>query len=705
MAIKRVPKLAKGSKVKKDKAPVDNDELFDLLADRIDDAIEACTTWSNNQEKWHRMRMRIKGSKTFPFIGCANLRMPTIETKLRKLKSNLVKVILGQRPVVQAIPSPDGNLEVAMKIEKFLDHLLMDCINVKPKAIISIDQTIEKGFYLLKSHWRTEIITRVEKFNIDELSVDEALALFNPQTPIELIKKEIIDRYEVDMKEKVAGDNEAAIEKAIKEIRSGKEQVDIELKDIVYDYPDVALANPEFTYVPGDSLWNPQDCRIITHEFFMPYDTVKRNVQLKGWSQSAIEDIDYQKTLPTDNMTEAQKDLREGVDRLNNPSQLVRIWECYTYYDINRDGYQEKCVITFAPDFGVTLRKITLPFDNGKFPFVKIVNELTDDRWYSHRGMPELIEDLVKEIDTQHNQKLDGSTWRNTPMISYRAGVVNPNLIKLMPGQAIPRHDADDIQMMQNTNLNADFSYEKEQMILETKIEELIGQMDFSLQSMINKRQPRTAFEVGQQQNNMAMVFSLDADIYTEAFSELFSMVWDLWCQYGGDQEEFAYFGENGWEKIKLTREEIQGKYKIVVRGNDQNYNPQVRQQNAGMIMQAITNPIALQTGVVQPVNLYNGMKEFFQTLGKNNWQDFITDPSKLPQQTPPPPNPEVKMEMQDLTPAEQMQVKAMKGIQPDLPGMMLQKQEEVDDSQYSKRMEMIKNAPQPEEPDPDTQY
>jgi len=69
---------------------------------------------------------------------------------MRKLKAALANVIFGIRPIVQAVPSPSGNWETARKIEKFLDHLIMEKIDIKPKSLIAIDQTLEKGFFLLK---------------------------------------------------------------------------------------------------------------------------------------------------------------------------------------------------------------------------------------------------------------------------------------------------------------------------------------------------------------------------------------------------------------------------------------------------------------------------------------------------------------------------------------------------------------------------
>ncbi len=53
------------------------------------------------------------------------------------------------------------------------------------------------------------------------------------------------------------------------------------------------------------------------------------------------------------------------------------------------------------------MRIIGLPFDNGKWPFVKFYYELTTDTSFAHRGVVEIAEDLIKEVDIQHNMKID----------------------------------------------------------------------------------------------------------------------------------------------------------------------------------------------------------------------------------------------------------------------------------------------------------
>jgi len=275
-----------------------------------------------------------------------------------------------------------------------------------------------------------------------------------------------------------------------------------------------------------------------------------------------------------------------------------------------------------------------------------------------------LTTDIIKEIDTQHNMKLDAMTIRNAPMYTYRVGAVNPRLIKFIPAQAIPRQDKDDLTALNNSNPQADFSWDREQQMLEAKTGELFGQVDYSLQSMINRRQPRTAEEVGEQANSSRQVFSLDAETTLESFSELWQWYADLWFQYGNDQKVIQYFGEDGFETIQLKREEIQG-MKFLVRGNDRNTNPQVKMQTAQLILQDVY--AAVQTGTATPQNIFNARRRFYQALGEVRPDLYVSQPQPP---KPPQPSPEIIKSIFDkLTPMEQAQIKQLIGIQPDIKG------------------------------------
>ena len=687
-------------------SPQTEEKLCSTIKNMVEEGIGLTTTWEQNQIKWTKMRYRIKKDKNFPFVGCANIRMPTIETKLRKVKSALVNVIFGIRPVVQVVPPPAGRWETAWKIEKFLDHLIMDVIKVKPKAVISIDQALEKGFYVMKPYWKTEIITRTQNMSLDDLTVQEAMIFFNVKTPPQLIKQAIAKRFDVDISPLVAKENQASIDKIYETLLSGKKEIEVKFQDVICNYPDVALCEPERIYVPTDSGYNPQECSWIIHEFLLPIETLKMNSEYKGWDLGEVADIEnyatemqkYKTSVGSsrDKSIDTEKDLREGITILDKTGK-VRIWEFYGWYDLEGNGNEQKVVITLAPDFDKVLRKISLPFYSGKYPFIKLFYELTDDRWFSHRGIPEMIEDIVKEIDIQHNQKIDQQTIRNNPLYIYRAGLINKNTVQFAWGQGLPAGGLqplnDVIQPLNNNNPNVEFSYEREQMLLESKVEELVGQIDYTLQSMINKRQPRTLGEVQLQYQSQQTVFSLDADLCRQSFEELFNWIWDLWCQYGEDYYEFAYFGKDGFEPIKLSKEEIQGHYKVTIRGNDQNTNTQMRIQKAQMILTGMNNPVALQSGVITPMNLANAYKRMYQELDINNWEELVSVPQPPQPATPQQTAPLFKPKFKDLTDAEQAQVLAGMGIQTDVQGRSLKSAAKIQEKQQDNEMQQMEMA------------
>jgi hypothetical protein len=654
----------------------------------VEDSKSVVTQWESNQEKWHRLRMRIKKVKNFPFVGCANIRMPTIETKIRKLKAALMNVLTGIRPVVQVVPCPTGTWEGALKIEKFLDHLLMEVMKIKNTMVIAVDQALEKGFYVVKPYWKIEVINRVEKLKLSDLSQQEQQQLFDPRTTPEMIGSEIQRRFDIDVSPRVLDENRKAIDEAVQKVLAGEKEVDITVQDVLCDYPDIALCPKVF--VPTTAGYNPQSAQYIIHEFFIPLQQLKNNVTYKGWKDISAKEIEQKGSVNLDDTSsnlQTTKDEREGITSEGN---LVKIHECYCYCDINNDGVDEKCIITVAPDFGNLLRKIAMPFFSGQYPFVKFFYELTEDRWFSHRGIPEIIEDIAKEIDMQHMQKLDYQTQANSPMYLYRSGMINKNTTQFLFGQGIPVHGmsplTDTFAPLSKANPNIEFSYKDEEMMLNAKVEELIGQVDFTLQSMINKRQPRTLGEVQLQNQNMQQVFSLDADLFRGQFEELVNWVYELWCQYGDDNYEFLYFGQssNG-EKVKITKEELQGKYRITIRGNDQNTNPQVRLQKSQQMLMTVQEPMFAQMGVVTPQNVFNILKRFYQELDIPNWEELVTPP-----QPAPPPPPQVKMGMEDMTDAEQAQVLAKHGIQPDVQGRALKSQAIVQEKHAKQKIENI---------------
>ena len=677
MAYKKTDKTDKKTEVKKTA-----EQLYTKLWKKVESAQSDASEWRNKLDRFHRLRMMIKKTKSFPFVGCSNMRMPTAETKIRKQKAALANLIFGIRPIVQCIPTPSGNFETAHKIEKFLDHLIMNVMRFKTKAIVAIDRELEMGFSILKPYWRVETTKRIEKFKLDDMEVEELLAFFDPDNSEEVLVDMLANETEADRSDRVWDYNEKQLAQAVKDALSGKDEIEIQLKDVLYDAPDAEVIPCDNFIAPTDGGFDVQSLEFCGPIFYKPLHELKQNADDRGYDVEVLDSITAMKEMDSKKMSDISKDQREGVMRLNNPSELLKLIELCCWYDLDGDGEPEKCLFTILPDFKKVLRKISLPNNNGKWPYVKLFWELTEDRWFSHRGIVEIAEDIIKEIDIQHMQKLDQQTIRNAPMFVYRAGMVNPNLVQFIPNQGIPVHGMADlgntISLLNNNNPNVELSYEREEQILLSRIEELIGQVDFNLQSQINRREPRTLGEVQFQMQSQQNVFSLDASIHTQQFGEFFEMIWDLWCQYGPDEQEFEYFGEQKWEKLKISREEVQGRYRFLVRGNDQNTNPQVRLQKAQAIITAATNPVLIQSGVVGPQHMAQALRLFYNELDVENAESYYNaQPQPMPQ------GPQVSQpQFAEMTDAEQAQILAQMGLQPDVQGRRLNKMREIANEQ-----------------------
>lgn len=676
---------------------VDSKKSYDQIAKdvlgEIQDSDNIRTKWAQKNDFYYRLRYRLRRTKDWPFIGCSNLGLPTIEKFLRKLKASLFNVFWGIRPHTVMVPEGPQSFDIAMRLEHYVDWLLETKVKFANKLAIALDKMEEKGFCVLEPLW--VIKDEKRKFDIDLAGlptdiVQAVLSTVDSSDPdtIESIAK----LFDVDMSDTVREENMTYLMEAIRKLKAGAEKVQVTVCDETYNNVDVNIHDPEKVYVPVDSGIDPQDCRFIAYEIYEPWNVVKQKANSGIYDKNVFDEMEAYRQMGENapsqgkdsfnqsRTTDVLKDQREGIERANNQSKSVKLLRTYAWYDLDGDGIEERCVMILAPEWKKCLKAFPFPYAHRKWPCIRINSEMVDDRWFSCRGIPEMLEDIAKEIDTQHNQKIDQQTIRNVPMFTYRSGVVNSRFVKFIPGQAVPVNGLtpleDAIKVLRNESSNAEFSYRDEEMILKGEAQELYGLVDYSMQSQVNRRQPRTASEVMAQQQSGSVIFSLDSLLLSESLSEMLTQIVQLIQQYLPDKVFFSVVGEG--TTAHLSREEIQGGWLVRPRGNDINTNPQKRLEMAQARQQLLLNPYYVQTGIVTPVNAYMDMKETLQYMGDVNWQQKITIPQPPPPPAPPPAITQVKVSADDLTDIEMAQVLQSGGIQPDMQGRLLHREEEI---------------------------
>jgi hypothetical protein len=91
--------------------------------------------------------------------------------------------------------------------------------------------------------------------------------------------------------------------------------------------------------------------------------------------------------------------------------------------------------------------------------------------------------------------------------------------------------------------------------------------------------------------------------------------------------------------------------------------------------------------GVVNPVNVFEILKNYLQADGELAWQSMITPP-----QPPPPPMPPVKLGMEDLEDGEKAQVLQRMGIKPDMRGRELKSAATIQEKASEQETQKVDN-------------
>ena len=218
--------------------------------------------------------------------------------------------------------------------------MVMNVIKLQNVAEIGIDQSLEKGFCLLKPFWNREVVSREETFNLEELPLATAIQLLASSR--EQVVPLIIQRFDIDQHEAILDENLRVIESTLDDIvDNGKTKVTFTVKDVVKDHPDVAYVSPERTYVPVDSGVDVQETVGITHELFIPLEQIKRDAKRKGYDMDVINQLDFMRSINIeDKDSDVRKDEKEGIRRMQNPSGLVRVWETSDWLIVTGKHYR-----------------------------------------------------------------------------------------------------------------------------------------------------------------------------------------------------------------------------------------------------------------------------------------------------------------------------------------------------------------------------
>lgn len=592
------------------------DEERRAINDLISEALRADNArggWLERQRALTRLRYGIRDPKTFPWRGASNLSIPLIDQQIRRYKPLLMRLVVEADPIVEFVGEDPDAVAAERKAEAEYNWLFKQHMDaVEPLAYVT-DAICHRGYGIAQIGWdyRTEHVVRViePKALIPPGAQQVPDPTENPDFYVALIVRE----YQLDIQDpRVA----KALTDVSSQIANGKEFVRLAFRKVVADKPALWDRDPVQIIVPPRTT-DYANCEwiIVQHVFSARrikqmeadgffqrgfYEKIASARRARGTQR--IDDIPFSDSLREE---KNEADRRENIWGQEDDDNIL-LWEYYHWHDLNSDGLSERAITWLHPATRTKGSTREYPYPFHRWPFQKIDFEKTSRRFHSSRGISGLLEHVQRQINAEHNARIDGMTLRNAPV--YQMPVVSgfkARNFRAVPGTVLQLPMGARLEPVGQDHSAWPASYQEENL-LRALAESYVGNFDSAVMAP-GASTRRTATEVQAAVQLAASTASLDAIIFQIAMKEIHHMIWALWLEFRPATVSYKVQGLDPQDPdaklITVSKAEIDKKFKLVPTGTIANTNRALELQSAREALSFFAND---QTGYVDPYELRN---------------------------------------------------------------------------------------------------
>lgn len=411
---------------------------------------------------------------------------------------------------------------------------------------------------------------------------------------------------------------------------------EVQRRKMVYEGPVLEHVRPEDVLIVGGD-GDPDEADFVMQRQYLTKSELFGLAYQKIFDQDSVERVidagpDYFINDEASVIKE-QRRTNSGQTDPDNEADLDRyeILETYMKVDIDNSGIDSDVVLWVHPTSKRILRATYLHRINkaGKRPFAKIDFYKRPGQTYG-MGLIEVMYPLSVELDLMHNTRNDFGMLSTMPFGFYKASsTIDPETISFEPGMLIPTDDPrNDVFFPQLGNRTA-YGMQEEQGLY-SLIERLTGVSNLQL-GVLSSQQGAARTATGAQSLQLNANANLDVHIqrmfrgWRKALEYLLHML----QQRIPTGLSFRLTGDDGssyWAEIR-QRDDIAGDFDFELDPTSASSDPAVRQQRAMEILQLTSNPLNLQLGIVSPLNHYEAIKNYANSLGIKNVSRYFTRP------------------------------------------------------------------------------
>jgi hypothetical protein len=617
------------------------DEI-DKIVQLVNDADDANRGWLDKQAKLTKLRFGTRKKRNIPWRGASNLTVPIIDKTIRRWRPPIASLVLDAEPVAIFTPQEAGDFDPARSVEPFFTWMFREQMRTKRDVVHLVDTLAQRGHAYSKEGWeyRTQRKSRVvPSAHIVPEGIQNLAqaAAQNGTTPLQVIMQRVAQQYAVPIQ---TPQGQAAVFQVATAILQGRDFGRLVLPDLVDDRPGWKALDPINVITVIDQ--NPQqaDFFCVVHRmglqdltsrardgFFIPETVAKlikdirdNNVKMRP------------EETPADDIREVIRRIRDRQANIetdtgkNTKMGDVIIWELFAHLDINGDGIDERVVIWYAPSTDAVLQLYEYPMPFDRWPITPYEFNVDSERIIDNRGIPEMVMAFQKIASAMYNARIDASTILLAPAFKVRVTGGNyQKSVNWRPGGTIPVTHPDDLQPVVH-DLRILGALLQEQQVGAALGEDYVGTFDATIGRLQDQNAPerRTATEVNAVQNVAASTFGLDAKLFTEALSDSFQKIWNLYEEWGDEQ---LFFRVQGEQKPRIAlKSEIVRNYDINAAGTPANTAKNVMLQNYQGVLQ-----LALQDRSGQ-LNLPEILKAWLKLIDPVLAQQALRPPEEAAQ-------------------------------------------------------------------------
>lgn len=407
-------------------------------------------------------------------------------------------------------------------------------------------------------------------------------------------------------------------------------EVEEAVTELVFEGPVFEYVNKEDIAIIGNRDIQMADA--VIHREFFNADRLNSYAQQAIFETKVVEEIiaagpDAESGREGMNIVQ-DRETHSGVQTLDINEDLSKyeILEAHLEIDINGDGLNESIVVWVDAESGKELRATYAHRVNkgGKRPFVNI--EFIPREGHSYAmGLLELLHPLSVEMDFIHNIKVDIGLLAAQPFGFYRAATgMDAAKIRIRPGDMIPVDDPSSHVFFPNLGDRSGFFQNEEAMLMQ-HIERLTAINDINTATLGRQGVARTATGV----SALVSENSANLDIFIKrmqrGWRQSLRLLWGMLQQRLPNGTEFRVTGQDGRDYFsRVDRKDIQARVDFILDATSANSNRMIQLETAQQVLAQMMNPFFIQLGIVEPDNVYEALKDYFQALGKKDWSRFI---------------------------------------------------------------------------------